>query len=87
MTESFLLRITAETCGEANNFCAPTDSPQLRKAIERQRELGVSCAIEPVVTDIILFQQSDDLSVDVLTLDQALHASSQKIGWVQRYCR
>lgn len=80
------LRITAETCGEVNNYCAPADTPQLRQAIDRQRELGLGCAIEPVLTDSIVFQRSDDLSVDVLTLDQALAASGQKLGWVQRYC-
>ena len=81
------LRITAETCGEANNYCAPAGTPQLSKAIDRQRELGLDCATEPVLTDIILFQRSDDMSADVPTLDQALAASRQKLGWVQRYCR
>lgn len=81
------LRITAETCGEVNNYCAPADTPELSKAIDRQRELGLGCEIEPVLTDSILFQRSDDMSVHVLTLDQALVASGRKLGWVQRYCR
>lgn len=81
------LQITSETCGWANNFCAPPNTPQLREAISRQSKLGLDCAIEPVLTDVILFQRSEDLSVDVLTLDQALDAVDKKVGWVQRYCR
>lgn len=81
------LRITSETCGQSNNYCAPVETQQLRKAIDRQRGLGLGCAIEPVLTDVILFQRSEDLSVEVLTFDQALDASVRKLGWVQRYCR
>ena len=81
------LHIISEACGGFNNYCAPPNTPQLREAIGRQSELGLDCAIEPVLTDVILFQRSEDLSVDVLTLDQALDTAGKKIGWVQRYCR
>lgn len=80
------LHITSETCGWVNNYCAPPNTHQLREAISRQSELGLDCASEPVLTDVILFQRSEDLSVDVLTFDQALDAASKKVGWVQRYC-
>lgn len=80
------LRIAAVDCREANNYCAPASTPQLRAAVDRQRARGLTCTSEPVLTDVILFQRSDDLTVDVLSFDDALQAAIQKRGWVQQYC-
>lgn len=80
------LRFAETGCDSTNNYCAPTDTGQLRQAIDRQERQGRSCSAVPALTDSVLFQWSEDLSVDVLSFDEALDAGSKKLGWVQRYC-
>lgn len=80
------LRFAETGCDSTNNYCAPTNTSQLREAIDRQEKQGRSCSAVPALTDSVLFQWSEDLSVDVLSFDEALDAGSKKRGWVQRYC-
>lgn len=81
------LRIASVDCVEANNYCAPINTRQLNDAIDRQKDLGFTCTAERALTEVILFQRSDDLSVDALSFDNAVNASAHKLGWVQRFCR
>lgn len=80
------MRTAAVDCRETNNYCAPESAPQLRAAIDRQAARGLTCTSEPALTDVVLFQRSDDLTVGVLSFDGAFSAASQKLGWIQQYC-
>lgn len=79
------LHISSGLCGESTAGCAdPTAS--LREAVALQQSRGLNCSPKAVLSDVVLFQRSDDQSVHVLTFDEALAAAAAKQGWVQRYC-
>lgn len=80
------LNISSGMCPESTSSCEADPSDNLRKAVAFQQERGLNCSPKAVLSDVVLFQRSDDQSVQVLTFDEALAASAAKLGWVQRYC-
>lgn len=64
----------------------PARNTALAAAIAEQTALGLTCREEPALTDTILFQAVEQSTVQVLTFEQAIAASSAREGWIRRYC-
>ncbi len=80
------LTVSTSECGGVRVSCDTMADQLLARAILDQQRAGRTCSAQPSLTDIVLFQYSADQRVSALTFDDALEASGQKLGWVQRYC-
>ncbi|MEV7397024.1 hypothetical protein [Aeromicrobium sp. NPDC092404] len=58
----------------------------LSAAIATQESAGLACSKKPALTDVVLFQRDGKDTIDVLTFDEAIKASSAREGWIRTYC-
>ena len=72
---------------EENNYCAPVNDPKVMAEITKQEAAGRKCGDKSVLTDIIVFQFSNDKRVEVVTFDKAFELSKSSQGWVQSFCK
>lgn len=64
----------------------PASNVALAAAITEQTARGLTCREEPALTDTILFQALEQSTVQVLTFEEAIAASSARTGWIRSYC-
>lgn len=60
-------------------------SPAVVRTIDELEDRGMTCRSKPALTDNIVFEWSND-DVEVIDFAAALEASSNREGWVRRYC-
>lgn len=70
---------------DEDNWCAPKGDPEVEAVITRLEEGGRECSAAPRLTDIIVFQHKD-LSVEIVTFDEAVRLGDSGSGWVQSFC-
>jgi len=61
-------------------------NPGLTRAIATQESAGRQCREQPTLTDTILFQRVGKTTVQVLSFDEAIAASTARQGWIRSYC-
>lgn len=58
----------------------------LAAAVLEQESAGLVCSDRPVPSQIVLFQPRGSATVQILTFDQAIKASSTRKGTIRSYC-
>lgn len=74
--------------GDARSTVVRTgsDDTALAAAVLEQESAGLVCSDKPVPTEIVLFQSRGSATVQILTFDEAIRATSTREGSIRSYC-